>query len=55
MTSCLNTNLVLLSTPPSFIVMSYKKMKAYGNHFKVGDEQTCLLVTYDFGVASIFQ
>jgi hypothetical protein len=55
MTSYLDTDLVLLSTPPSFIAMSYKKMKAYVNHFKVDDEHTRLSFTYDFGVTSIFQ
>jgi hypothetical protein len=38
MTSHLNTDPMLLSTPPSLIAMNYKKMKAYGNHFKVDDE-----------------
>jgi hypothetical protein len=48
-------DLLLLLVPPSFIALSYKKMKAYGNHFRIDDEQNNLLVTYDFGVASIFQ
>lgn len=30
-------------------------MKACGNYFKVDDEQNNFLVTYNFGVASIFQ
>jgi hypothetical protein len=30
-------------------------MKACKNHFKIDDEQNNLLVTYDYGVASIFQ
>ncbi len=54
-TSCLNIDLVLFSTPPSFIAMNYKKMKAYGDHFRVDDEQTHLLVTYDYSVKYIFQ
>jgi hypothetical protein len=53
-TSPIDTNLLMLSSPPSFITLSYKKMKAYENHFRVDDEQTNL-VTYDSSVASIFQ
>jgi hypothetical protein len=30
-------------------------MKAYGNHFQVDDNENDLLVTYDCGVASVFQ
>jgi len=30
-------------------------MKAYGNHLHVDDDYVSLLVTYDSGVASIFQ
>jgi hypothetical protein len=37
------------------MVLTYKKMKAYGNHFHVDDDYVSLLVTYDSGVASIFQ
>ncbi len=29
----IGTDLVNLSVPPSFTAMSYKKIKAYGNHF----------------------
>jgi hypothetical protein len=38
MTSHLNTDFMLFSPRQSFIVMNYKKMKAYGNHLKVDDE-----------------
>jgi len=37
-TSPIDIDLMMLSIPPSFITLSYKKMKAYGNHFKVDDE-----------------
>jgi hypothetical protein len=46
-------DLLLLSVPPNFTALSYKKMKACENHFKIDDEQNNLLVTYDYGVASI--
>jgi hypothetical protein len=49
--SLIDIDLLMLSTPPSFTALSYKKMKAYKNHFRMDDEQTNLLVTYDFGVA----
>ncbi len=29
----INEDILLLSIPPSFITLIYKKMKAYGNHF----------------------
>jgi len=51
----IDDDILLLSVPPSFTTLSYKKMKTYGNHFKINDEQNNLLVTYAFGVASIFQ
>lgn len=35
--------------------LSYKKIKAYGNHFLIEDQSTNMLVTYDSGVASVFQ
>ncbi len=37
------------------IFSKLQKTKAYENHFKMDDEQTNLLVTYDSSVASIFQ
>jgi hypothetical protein len=54
MTLPVDDYLLLLLVPPSFITLSYKKMKACKNHFRIDDEQNNLLVTYDFGVASIF-
>jgi hypothetical protein len=53
--SPIDIDFLMLSTPPSFTALSYKKMRAYENHFRVDDEQTNLLVTYDSSVASIFQ
>lgn len=31
-------DLLLLFVPQSFIALNYKRMKAYGNHFRVDDE-----------------
>jgi hypothetical protein len=44
-----------LSIMPSFTTLDYKKMKAYGNHFRVDDESFSLCVTFDSGVASLFE
>ncbi len=51
----IDTDLVNLSVTPSFTALSYKKIKAYGNHFLIEDQSTNMLVTYDSGVASVFQ
>jgi hypothetical protein len=51
----IDPNLIHLSIPPSFIVLRYNKMNAYGNHFQIDNDYNNLLVTYDFGVTSIFQ
>ncbi len=51
----IDEDLVHLLVAPSFICLAFKKMKVYENHFPVDDEQNCLLITYDFGVASVFQ
>jgi hypothetical protein len=45
---------LLLCTRPSQKATRYTKMKAYGNHFKVQDESSSRMQTYDSGVASIF-
>jgi hypothetical protein len=45
---------LLLCTRPSQKAMRYTKMKAYGNHFRVHDESSSQMQTYDSGVASIF-
>jgi len=50
----IDLDLVLLSIPPSFIALRYSKMKAYENHFQVDNDENNLLITFDFGVASIF-
>jgi hypothetical protein len=53
--ACLiDEDFVHLLISPSFICLAFKKMKVYRNHFQVDDEQNCLLITYDFGVASVF-
>lgn len=42
---------VLLSNPPSLTCKRYKKMKAYGNHWRVNDEIGQSMGTFDCGVA----
>jgi hypothetical protein len=32
----------------------YRRMKAFGNHFRVDDPATAWLQTYDAGIASVF-
>ncbi len=51
----IDPNLIHLFVPPSFIMLKYSKMKAYGNHFQIDNDQNSLLVTYDCGVAFVFQ
>jgi hypothetical protein len=34
--------------------MRYTKMKAFGNHFRVDDEATSRMQTYDNGIAFVF-
>jgi len=50
----IDLNLIHFFVPPSFIVLKYNKMKAYGNHFQIDNDQNSLLVTYDCGVAFVF-
>ena len=45
---------VLLCSRPSQLATRYTRMKAYGNHFRVEDQQSRMLKTYDSGVASVF-
>jgi hypothetical protein len=45
---------LLLCTRPSQKATRYTKMKAYGNHFKVQDESSSRMQTYNSGVASMF-
>jgi hypothetical protein len=45
---------LLLCTKPSQKAMQYTKMKAFGNHFRVEDEATSRMQTYDSGIASVF-
>lgn len=46
---------VMLSKKPSQRALRYLKMKSFGNHFRVEDESTANLQTFDGGVASVFQ
>jgi len=45
---------VALAIPPSTKACNYKKIKAYGSHFRVDDQTSVGCVTYDSGVASFF-
>ena len=45
----------LLSRKPSQRATRYARIAAFGNHFRVEYETTAELVSYNFGVASIFQ
>jgi hypothetical protein len=47
-------NRVLMCSRPSQLTTRYTRMKAYGNHFRVEDQQSRTLKTYDSGVASVF-
>jgi len=51
----IDPDLIHLSVPPSFIMLRYSNMKAYGNHLWIDNDQNSMLVTYDCGVAPIFQ
>ena len=45
---------VLLCNRPSQLATRYTRMEAYGNHFRVEDQQSAMLQTYDSSVASMF-
>jgi hypothetical protein len=45
---------VLMCSRPSQLATRYTRMKAYGNHFRVEDQQSRPLKTYDSSVASVF-
>ncbi len=47
-------DVVALSIPPSTKACNYKRIKAYGSHFRVDDQISVGCVTYDSGVASFF-
>lgn len=44
-----------LCTKPSQKTTRYTRMKAFGNHFRVEDDTSRRLLTYDSGMASVFQ
>jgi hypothetical protein len=46
---------LLLTTKPSQKATRYTRMKAFGNHFRVDDESSGRMQTYDSGVASVFE
>lgn len=45
------SNTVLLSNPPSLKCKKYSCIKAHGNHWRVEDNYSRSLLTYDSGVA----
>lgn len=47
-------DLVRLSIPPQRTVRSYKRMSAYGNHYRVCDDYSPELTTYDSGLLMVF-
>ncbi len=47
-------NLVMFYVPPNFTTLRYNKMKAYEYHFQVDNYENNLLVTFDYGVAFVF-
>jgi hypothetical protein len=50
-----DTDVLLMCTKPSQKATRYTRMKAFGNHFRVEDDTTTRLQTYDSSVASVFQ
>jgi hypothetical protein len=46
---------LLLCQKPSQRAIWYCRMKAFGNHFRVEDEASACMQTYDSGVASVFE
>jgi hypothetical protein len=46
---------ILLCQKPSQRAIRYCRMKAFGNHFRVEDEASTRMQTYDSGVASVFE
>lgn len=51
----MDRDLYLLSVPPRVSIVTYKRMRAYGNHFRVKDEQGDHSVSYDCGLISVFE
>ena len=54
-TSADDMDALLMCTKPSQKTTRYTCMKAFGNHFRVEDDTSRRLLTYDSGVASVFQ
>lgn len=46
---------MLLCRRPSQRALRYARLKAFGNHNRVDDESTAAMLTYDSGIASVFQ
>lgn len=50
----MDNDVYLLSNPPRCTVRTYKRIGAYGNHFRVRDADTPSRVTYDCGLICVF-
>ena len=50
-----NMDVFLLSRRPSQRATRYGRIRAFGNHFRVEDDSTTHLISYNSGVASVFQ
>jgi hypothetical protein len=46
---------LLMCMKPSQRATRYQRMKAFGNHFRVEDDASVRMLTYDSGIASVFQ
>jgi hypothetical protein len=46
---------LLMCTKPTQSALRYTKMKAFGNHFRIEDDTSSRLQTYDSSVASLFE
>lgn len=50
----IDMDLVRMSVPPQTVVSSFKRITAYGNHYRVLDQYTAGLTTYDSGLLTTF-
>jgi hypothetical protein len=54
-TNPIDMDRLLMYTKPSQKATRYTRMKAFRNHFRVDDDTSSRLQTYDSGVASVFE
>ena len=50
----IDMDIVCLSVPPHRTILSYKRMNAYGNHYRAKDDYTPGLTSYDSGLLTVF-